>query len=215
MCASALALDSRRSDGVVYVSHDVTSDRVFQEEGHTTGRKDNSRIVVETGHQARVALQYIFQIQRSAKTMIRTIQAAFAPLLIVSMFSGVYVFEYPAGRPRPYLAWLYVLCVWSIYICIYYYLRIATKEQIISLPWSVFVIMISSFVSMIASLFRFKVRTCGLYSPDSSDARRSRFSFSISPVLTVCNNDCRQTEKNLDQFRWVSVANRVTVKMSP
>ncbi|XP_014481747.1 PREDICTED: uncharacterized protein LOC106748065, partial [Dinoponera quadriceps] len=88
--------------------------------------------------------------------MVKTVQAALSPLLVVGAFCGLCVFEFPLGRPRPYLTCLYFLVTWSIYAYIVYYLIDIAQEQIIFLSWTNLTITISSFVSMLVNIFRCK-----------------------------------------------------------
>lgn len=92
--------------------------------------------------------------------MTKTIQVALSPLLIVGAIYGLGFFEYPLGRPRPYLTCLYFLIAWSSYMYLYYYLLIYSNYIMYTymLAWTNIIIIFSAFLSMFVSLFRFKVR---------------------------------------------------------
>ncbi|XP_032682000.1 uncharacterized protein LOC116849188 [Odontomachus brunneus] len=85
--------------------------------------------------------------------MVKTIQAALTSLLIIGAFCSLCVFEYPLGRPRPYFTCLYFLILWSTYTYILYFINIQTP---IIISWTIIIIIMSSFGSMIVNLFRFK-----------------------------------------------------------
>ncbi|XP_032681993.1 uncharacterized protein LOC116849182 [Odontomachus brunneus] len=87
--------------------------------------------------------------------MVKTIQAALAPLLIIGAFCSLCVFEYPLGRPRPYFTCLYFLIVWSTYTYIACYLLIDIEDLFV-IYWPSIIIVMSSYGSMVVSLFRFK-----------------------------------------------------------
>jgi len=96
--------------------------------------------------------------------MTKTIQVALSPLLIVGAICGLGFFEYPLGRPRPYLTCLYFLIAWSSYMYLYYYILIYsnytimyTYEYTYMLSWTNIIIIFSAILSMFVSLFRFKV----------------------------------------------------------
>ncbi|CAL1676354.1 unnamed protein product [Lasius platythorax] len=92
--------------------------------------------------------------------MTETIQAALSPLLIVGSFCGLGFFEYPLGRPRPYLTCLYFLIAWSFYVYLFYYFY-TTICTTIYISWTNIVIIFSAILSMFVSLFRFKkLKTC-------------------------------------------------------
>ncbi|KYQ49997.1 hypothetical protein ALC60_10873 [Trachymyrmex zeteki] len=50
----------------------------------------------------------------------KTIQAALAPLLIIGSFCSLGSFEYFLGQSRRYLAYLYILAIWSFYVYLIY-----------------------------------------------------------------------------------------------
>ncbi|KYQ52553.1 hypothetical protein ALC60_08415 [Trachymyrmex zeteki] len=53
--------------------------------------------------------------------MMKTLQKALAPLLIIGSFFSLGIFEYPLGRPRPYFSCLYTLTTWSCFSYSFYY----------------------------------------------------------------------------------------------
>lgn len=89
---------------------------------------------------------------------IMTIQAALAPLLIICSFCSLGLIEYPLGQPRPYFTCLYVLTIWSLFSYFFYYLVYNSYTlSLVYLSWPNTIIMITAIVSMLVSLFRFKV----------------------------------------------------------
>ncbi|CAL1676352.1 unnamed protein product [Lasius platythorax] len=88
--------------------------------------------------------------------MTKTIQAVVSPLLIIGSFCGLGFFEYPLGRPRPYLTCLYFLIIWSLYAYLFYYLAYISDTLHIYLSETNIMIMFTTIVSMLVSLFRFK-----------------------------------------------------------
>jgi len=90
--------------------------------------------------------------------MTKTIQTALAPLLIVGSLCSLGLFEYPLGQLRPYLTCLYILITWSFYVYFFYHLIYNSYASFLYMSWPSIIIMITVIMSMLVSLFRFKVR---------------------------------------------------------
>ncbi|KYN02672.1 hypothetical protein ALC62_06471 [Cyphomyrmex costatus] len=85
------------------------------------------------------------------------IHTALAPLLIISSFYSLVLFEYPFGQSRLYLSYLHFLTTWSLSIYFLYYLC-NNGHPVISLyiTWRNILIMIITITSILISLFRLK-----------------------------------------------------------
>lgn len=97
------------------------------------------------------------------ETMTETIQTVLAPLLIIGSFYSLNLFEYPLGQPRPYLTSLYFLTIWSLFVYFFYYLVYNNNISFLYISWPYVIIMITAIVSILISLFRFKVSFLNIY----------------------------------------------------
>jgi len=92
-----------------------------------------------------------------SEIMTKTIQAALAPLLIIAFLCGLAIFEYPLGRSRLDLTFLYLLTTWSLYIYLFYYVIYTSYTTYIYMSWLNFTTTFLTIVSIFVSLFHFKV----------------------------------------------------------
>ena len=89
--------------------------------------------------------------------MIKTLQTALTPLLIIGSFCNLGLFEYPVGHPRPYLSYLYILGIWSLFTYSVYYPTYIHRWHRVYI-WINIIILISTIIMILVSLFRSKVR---------------------------------------------------------
>jgi len=89
--------------------------------------------------------------------MIKTLQTALTPLLIIGSFCNLGLIEYPVGHPRPYLSYLYILGIWSLFIYSVYYPTYNHRWHRVYI-WINIIILISTIIIILVSLFRSKVR---------------------------------------------------------
>jgi len=83
--------------------------------------------------------------------MVDTIEKTLYPLFLATFILGCGIFRYPLGQLNYYLSIFYILTVWSVYACVFYYIKIQYSVSIIyNNLLSSFMTVTNLFVAMIS-----------------------------------------------------------------
>lgn len=95
--------------------------------------------------------------RKNGKIIMKNIETSVFPLLFVLCVCGLYVFEYPQGRPRLYFTILYILTSWLLYIYIFVKTKMFINKFFVNFPPVLYFITIVAFMFMLFNIYYHEV----------------------------------------------------------
>ncbi|KYN11378.1 hypothetical protein ALC57_16455 [Trachymyrmex cornetzi] len=88
--------------------------------------------------------------------MTKTLERALAPLMTIGGFCNLCMFEYPLGKPRTYISYLYALTKWSLLVYFNYYPEFIISLKIYKMIFTSDIILLITFILILISICHFK-----------------------------------------------------------